>query len=136
MPPVPIEEAVKTELPIISNAMLIGDQRKFLSLLLTLKVCQGPRLWGVCSRRVVCSGAQGAPGIQFYPGITQPLLCAVRVGADSSAPWATETRSFHSAVHCSLQRSGCPPTHSGPQHHSQGGRLAPAEPVLTSPAKV
>ncbi|XP_032197749.1 long-chain-fatty-acid--CoA ligase ACSBG1 isoform X1 [Mustela erminea] len=37
VPPVPIEEAVKTELPIISNAMLIGDQRKFLSMLLTLK---------------------------------------------------------------------------------------------------
>lgn len=39
--PVPIEEAVKTEVPIISNAMLIGDQRKFLSMLLTLKVGLG-----------------------------------------------------------------------------------------------
>ncbi|XP_029806058.1 long-chain-fatty-acid--CoA ligase ACSBG1 isoform X2 [Suricata suricatta] len=37
VPPVPIEEAVKAELPIISNAMLIGDQRKFLSMLLTFK---------------------------------------------------------------------------------------------------
>lgn len=43
MPPVPIEEAVKTELPVISNAMLIGDQRKFLSMLLTLKVSGGWR---------------------------------------------------------------------------------------------
>lgn len=43
VPPVPIEEAVKAELPIVSSAMLIGDQRKFLSMLLTLKVC----LW-VC----------------------------------------------------------------------------------------
>lgn len=41
MPPMPIEEAVKTELPIVSCAMLIGDQRKFLSMLLTLKVCWG-----------------------------------------------------------------------------------------------
>lgn len=52
MPPVPIEEAVKTELPIISNAMLIGDQRKFLSMLLTLKVCLGgggrSSWWVVC----------------------------------------------------------------------------------------
>ncbi|XP_006011546.1 long-chain-fatty-acid--CoA ligase ACSBG2-like isoform X2 [Latimeria chalumnae] len=37
VPPLPIEDAVKTELPIISNAMLIGDKRKFLSMLLTLK---------------------------------------------------------------------------------------------------
>lgn len=38
MPPLPIEEAVKTELPLVSSAVLIGDQRKFLSMLLTLKV--------------------------------------------------------------------------------------------------
>ncbi|XP_049708809.1 long-chain-fatty-acid--CoA ligase ACSBG1 isoform X3 [Elephas maximus indicus] len=42
VPPVPIEEAVKTELPIISNAMLIGDRRKFLSMLLTLKCTPDP----------------------------------------------------------------------------------------------
>ncbi|XP_064425820.1 long-chain-fatty-acid--CoA ligase ACSBG1 isoform X4 [Mirounga angustirostris] len=42
VPPVPIEEAVKMELPIVSNAMLIGDQRKFLSMLLTLKCVLDP----------------------------------------------------------------------------------------------
>lgn len=41
VPPVPIEEAVMRELPIVSCAMLIGDQRKFLSMLLTLKVRLG-----------------------------------------------------------------------------------------------
>ncbi|XP_028411292.1 long-chain-fatty-acid--CoA ligase ACSBG2-like [Dendronephthya gigantea] len=35
--PVPIEDQLKVEVPIISNAMLIGDKRKFLSCLLTIK---------------------------------------------------------------------------------------------------
>ncbi|XP_044161962.1 long-chain-fatty-acid--CoA ligase ACSBG2 isoform X3 [Bufo gargarizans] len=37
IPPVPIEDAMKEHLPIISNVMVIGDKRKFLSMLLTLK---------------------------------------------------------------------------------------------------
>lgn len=36
--PVPMEDNVKEELPIISNCMLIGDKMKFLSMLITLKV--------------------------------------------------------------------------------------------------
>ncbi|XP_036454558.1 long-chain-fatty-acid--CoA ligase ACSBG2-like [Colossoma macropomum] len=39
IPPVPIEDALKEEVSIISNAMLVGDRKKFLSMLLTLK-CQ------------------------------------------------------------------------------------------------
>ncbi|NXG13837.1 ACBG2 ligase, partial [Grallaria varia] len=39
IPPVPIEDAVKAAVPIISNAMLVGDKAKFLAMLLTLK-CQ------------------------------------------------------------------------------------------------
>lgn len=39
MAPVPIEDAIKEQLPCVSNCMVVGDKRKFLSVLLTLKVC-------------------------------------------------------------------------------------------------
>uniref|UniRef100_A0A8C6VTW0 Long-chain-fatty-acid--CoA ligase ACSBG1 n=1 Tax=Naja naja TaxID=35670 RepID=A0A8C6VTW0_NAJNA len=42
IPPTPLEEAVRKELPLISNAVLIGDQKKFLSMLLTLKCSVDP----------------------------------------------------------------------------------------------
>ncbi|XP_015221108.2 long-chain-fatty-acid--CoA ligase ACSBG2 isoform X2 [Lepisosteus oculatus] len=42
IPPVPIEDAVKETVPIISNAMLIGDKKKFLSMLLTIKCNVNP----------------------------------------------------------------------------------------------
>ena len=38
VPPVLIEEAIKKELPCISNAMVVGDRKKFLSCILTFKV--------------------------------------------------------------------------------------------------
>ncbi|KAL4836962.1 hypothetical protein H8958_010616 [Nasalis larvatus] len=67
VPPVPIEEAVKMELPIISNAMLIGDQRKFLSMLLTLKLWSSARGWAA-----------------------EPLQCPEIVGKDEAVYQAIE----------------------------------------------
>ena len=37
--PVPLEDHIKAELPLVASAMVIGDKRKFLSCLLTLQVC-------------------------------------------------------------------------------------------------
>ena len=39
--PVPIEDRIKGEVPFLSNIILIGDKRKFLSCLVTLKVVIG-----------------------------------------------------------------------------------------------
>ncbi|XP_072834125.2 long-chain-fatty-acid--CoA ligase ACSBG2 isoform X1 [Pogona vitticeps] len=42
IPPVPIEDAVKEVVPILSNVMLVGDRAKFLSMLMTLKCKVNP----------------------------------------------------------------------------------------------
>ena len=36
-----MEQMIKAELPIVSNAIVIGDQRIYLVCLITLKVCGG-----------------------------------------------------------------------------------------------
>ena len=38
VPPVYIEDCIKSEVPFLSNVMLIGDKRKYLTCLITLKV--------------------------------------------------------------------------------------------------
>lgn len=38
IPPVHIEDEIKKEIPFISNVMVVGDHRKYLTCLMTLKV--------------------------------------------------------------------------------------------------
>lgn len=59
IPPVPTEDAVKEAVPLISNAMLIGDKRKFLSMLLTVKVNNQT---GSKQTTDVCQFNQGSDG--------------------------------------------------------------------------
>jgi long-chain-fatty-acid--CoA ligase ACSBG len=42
IPPVPIENVIKASVPFLSNVMLIGDKRKFLTCLITLKCVVDP----------------------------------------------------------------------------------------------
>jgi long-subunit acyl-CoA synthetase (AMP-forming) len=39
IPPILIEDTIKKMLPVVSNVMVVGDKKKFLSCLITLKVC-------------------------------------------------------------------------------------------------
>ena len=48
MAPVPIEDRIKEEVPFLSNVMLIGDKKKFVSCLVTLKVT----MYMHCSKNV------------------------------------------------------------------------------------
>ena len=41
IPPVPIENAIKAYVPFLSNIMVVGDKRKYLTCLVTLKVWMG-----------------------------------------------------------------------------------------------
>jgi len=36
--PVPIEKRIKSEIPFLSNVMVVGDKREYLTCLMTLKV--------------------------------------------------------------------------------------------------
>jgi len=56
IPPVLIEDVVKEELPFISNIMAVGDKRKFLSCLVTLKTK---------------SDAEGAPTHELVPAVIE-----------------------------------------------------------------
>eukprot|EP00731_Ephydatia_muelleri_P030982 Em0022g496a len=43
--PVPIEDAIKEKAPFLSNVMVVGDHRKYISCLVTLKVTKGYCSW-------------------------------------------------------------------------------------------
>ena len=56
MAPVLIEDNIKAELPIVSHAMVVGDRRKFLSILLTLRVILKNYLFSVLNFAVILLG--------------------------------------------------------------------------------
>ncbi|CAK6951013.1 long-chain-fatty-acid--CoA ligase ACSBG1 isoform X2 [Scomber scombrus] len=89
VPPVPIEEAVKKELSIISNAMLIGDKRKFLSMLLTLKSSSNTETMEPTEELSLeaveyCRnlGSQATKVSDIIEGKDKDVCCAIQEGID------------------------------------------------------
>uniref|UniRef100_A0A8C9UF58 AMP-dependent synthetase/ligase domain-containing protein n=1 Tax=Serinus canaria TaxID=9135 RepID=A0A8C9UF58_SERCA len=85
VPPIPIEDAVKKELPIVSNAMVIGDKKKFLSMFLTLKVNQD-----FCQR----SGSKATKVSEIVATRDEAIYRAIQEGIDRVNSTATNR------VHC------------------------------------
>ncbi|KAL8606650.1 hypothetical protein ACOMHN_025749 [Nucella lapillus] len=89
IPPVAIEDSVKEALPVVSQCMLIGDKRKFLSMVLTFKVEVNPdteeptdTLTAVAQEWVRGVGSQAATVSSIVEPGDRAVLQAVQRGVD------------------------------------------------------
>lgn len=96
VPPVPIEDKVKEVLPCISNCMLVGDKRKFLSMILTLKTTvdaeTGEPLDDLTPAAVDWCRSVGSPAISLTEIIRSKdsaVLKAIQQGIDAVNKTAT-----------------------------------------------
>lgn len=90
VPPVPIEDSLKEAVPLISNAMLIGDKRKFLSMLITIKS--------------QVNAETGAPEDELTPEVIE--LCR-KLGSNASKVseiTAGRDRAIHAAIQEGINR--------------------------------
>ncbi|XP_075391789.1 long-chain-fatty-acid--CoA ligase ACSBG2-like isoform X2 [Tenrec ecaudatus] len=89
VPPVPIENLVKEKIPIVSNAMLVGDRAKFLSILLTLK-CEIDPMTGAPLDKLtpdtikVCRqlGSHASTVTEILEAQDPPIYKAIQMGID------------------------------------------------------
>ncbi|XP_065672527.1 long-chain-fatty-acid--CoA ligase ACSBG2 isoform X2 [Hydra vulgaris] len=87
--PVPIEDNIKAELPLISIAMVIGDQKKYLTCLLTLRV-EIDMETGLSTDKLLpmavkyCSelGVNATKSQEIAPNVPEPLRQAIQSGID------------------------------------------------------
>ena len=85
--PVPIEDKVKKLLPCISNCLVIGDKRRFLSMLITLKASQSTDYFTLYStvRRAglvlgwvtVCNQPTGSTQTCIPPGSLNQVIALI-----------------------------------------------------------
>ncbi|XP_034475511.1 long-chain-fatty-acid--CoA ligase heimdall [Drosophila innubila] len=105
IPPVHIEELIKRELPCVSNALLIGDHRKYLSVLLALKTKSDPEtgkpldalreetvewLQGIGLNQTRLSELFNIPADLHLPNDANAVSAALKINADSKLYEALE----------------------------------------------
>ncbi|XP_056021143.1 long-chain-fatty-acid--CoA ligase ACSBG2-like isoform X1 [Ostrea edulis] len=91
IPPVLIEDNVKECLPCVSNCILIGDKRKFLSMLITLKVDVNPdtleptdNLTALCMDWMKAQGSASAKVSDILDNKDAIVLKAIQQGIDKA----------------------------------------------------
>ncbi len=77
MPPVLIEDRIKKEVPFLSNVMLIGDKRKYVTCLVSIKVSVEYDIMGVACYISMCHIAGLFRGRHFSR--TYEILFAITV---------------------------------------------------------
>ena len=108
IPPVPIEDRIKNEIPFLSNVMVVGDQRKFLTCLMTLKVLHFHTcIYPACSysRAISTSSINSVSTIPLLPSLVACLVSPI-----SAVARLTPTQGLQSVqVMCWSLRDGCEP---------------------------
>lgn len=98
--PVPIEDNIKAELPFISNAMVIGDKKKFLSVVLTPKIEMDPET-GAPTRQLAAAtksfceqlGIEVSDVSQIAPVVPEAIDQAINAGINKANDRATSRAS-------------------------------------------
>lgn len=109
--PVLIEDNIKAELPIVSHAMVVGDRRKFLSILLTLRTeldpdTQEPLPILTRPTRELCESY----GLSLAETVTD-VICAAERGMSERDPMAAltgqdaEAVKFVKAIDAAIERA-------------------------------
>jgi len=101
VPPVPIEDNIKLALPCVSNVIVIGDKRKFLSCLLTLKTEVDPETQAPTSKLTTAT----LKWLAEAATITDAVKVEDLVGPEGGAGAASPSEAFTKAVQAGINEA-------------------------------